>query len=284
MAVTGASALALAIMVRAADVESPHWKGNGCSACHAPSRGAPSAIEPANVTASCLRCHDGEKAMTDSHPIGRGFERADLRLPQGWPAPGGQLSCLTCHDVVIACKSPTDAGVRAKNPLMMRGGPVVDQSTYCGQCHIADDHERFNPHRMLTDPGRVDPSTCMYCHTETMDARAMVRLAGQTTLRGDESALCLGCHDQHVDYFEPGHFGARADGDMARRLSAAGGRLPLTPSGTLTCSTCHNPHQRGVFPDGSVLGAGGQRLNTTEDQPPALRGYGAGICGACHGR
>lgn len=276
--------LALAVAVRAEPTVSPHWTRDGCSACHDSTHGEPAAIEPVNVTAICLQCHDGEKAAAESHPIGREFKRADIRLPEGWPAPGGQLSCLTCHDVVMACESSPSADVKAANPMMMRGGRMTDQATYCGQCHVADLHERFNPHRMLNDNGRVDSNSCMYCHTETMDARASVRRDGRTALRGDESALCLGCHAQHEDYFEPGHFGARATDAMKRQLAAAGGRVPLTPSGTLTCSTCHNPHQRGVFAGDSVLDAGGQRLDRSADQPMALRGFGPGICGACHGR
>lgn len=280
--VIAAGVMALTIAVCADDIQSPHGQVNGCSACHNPSWGAPSAIDAARVTTVCIRCHDGEKAEAEEHPVGRGFDRADLRLPEGWPAPDGQLSCLTCHDVVEKCKAPTSGG--ADNPKMIRGGPVADLATYCGQCHIADTPTRFSPHRMLTDQGRVDPNACMYCHTETMNPTATTRSGGPTKLRGDESALCLGCHDHHVDYFEPGHFGARPDLDVSRRLAAAGGRLPLSPSGTVTCSTCHNPHQRGTFAADSVLSAGGQRPDRPADQPMELRGYGPGICGACHGR
>lgn len=271
----------VAIAVYAEDVHSPHWTRDGCTACHDPDRGKPAAIDPANVTSICITCHDGRTAVAESHPVGRSVNRPHIRLPQDWPAPDGRLSCLTCHDVVLACDPQSTA--QESNSMMLRSGPVLDQTAYCAGCHVAEAHARLNPHRTLTDQKKPDPSTCNYCHTEAPGAQSPHRRTGNPRLRGNESVLCLGCHGRHVDYFEPGHFGATVQGDMAKRLANSSGRLPLSPSGTLTCSTCHNPHQQGTFADDSILEFGGQQFGRSTDQSMPLRGYGPRICGACHG-
>jgi cytochrome c peroxidase len=56
-------------------------------------------------------------------------------------------------------------------------------------------------------------------------------------------------------------------------------RLPLGRDSTIVCSTCHNPHQQGLFHSESVLSLGA--IPAGGGDPVALRG-GKQICGECH--
>ncbi len=88
--------------------------------------------------------------------------------------------------------------------------------------------------------------------------------------------LCRSCHFYHVDFFKPGHIGhvvppkilafmrakeivgpgKEPSRQLVARLQAEGAKpkdWPLGPDNTLICTTCHNPHQKGVFPPNSAL-------------------------------
>jgi len=67
----------------------------------------------------------------------------------------------------------------------------------------------------------------------------------------------------------------------ARRSGATPQQLPLGPRDTIVCSTCHNPHERGVFPEDSMLAAGASVWRPGE-QGRKLRGRGEDICSGCH--
>jgi hypothetical protein len=60
-------------------------------------------------------------------------------------------------------------------------------------------------------------------------------------------------------------------------------RLPLGIGNRVVCSTCHNPHQAGLFPPEADLGMGA--MKPREEQGPEsleMRGLGRGICRGCH--
>ncbi len=57
-------------------------------------------------------------------------------------------------------------------------------------------------------------------------------------------------------------------------------RLPLS-DGNVACYSCHNPHQAGLFPPGSVLDA---RATVPIDAAVALRMNSMELCIACHNK
>lgn len=280
----------------------PHWNLQDCNACHG--RGADGAVQPIpleKVNAMCWTCHDGKRAHQEVHPVARVF--AGEVVNPGWPAPDNQLSCVTCHDF-----GPGHArgGPRPdRNAWMLRSYTGGSLTEWCAKCHEASPaHKPFNPHVMLGPKGEVNARNCLLCHRVSEGVDRQVRL-GKPDLVADELSLCVRCHTRHVDYFTPGHIGApvpprikaymlaREDAGMeaavsAEQIEAKMGSpretklLPLGLNDRVVCSTCHNPHQAGLFPPDSALGIGAMKMRDDKDQPLAMRGLGRGVCRGCH--
>lgn len=115
---------------------------------------------------------------------------------------------------------------------------------------------------MLTPQGSYRVEACRFCHLPIV--------------RNKRLTLCRGCHGAHVDWFQPGHIGAtispdrqaymvarektgpttRPSRDLIAKFKAAGTEPVRTrpdPEGKLVCTTCHNPHAKGVFRAGHRL-------------------------------
>jgi len=272
-------------------VESPHGVPDRCHECHkVDATGTLPQLRDA-TDALCLRCHDGKLAKAEDHPVGRIFDRPDLRRPEEFPALDNKLGCVTCHDVLLACR--LDQQARVRNPSMLRGSIHSPSHAYCGQCHIIDTHQKLNPHRMLDVNAEMQAAACQHCHIQPMPSGSAAR-THQPSLRAAEPDLCLGCHGMHVDFFDPGHSGAVAKPAIVRHMLAedrAAGLalgdspqvLPLAENHRVVCSTCHNPHQAGVFEPGSLLDRGAMSLPKSASGPTALRLQGKELCHACHG-
>lgn len=278
----------------------PHWSDSGCRVCHV-GEGADRVIpEPAAAEALCLRCHDGRMAPREVHPVGRSFDSDQIVKPEDWPAPDDRLGCLTCHDVVQACKDPERP---EENPMFLRDYDPRRPLAFCGTCHVAaaETQGGYSPHVMIDVQDRVIPESCGLCHTNPQTLMDRTERMGKPGLRGDEIALCANCHRRHKDWFDPGHIGyvmatpspttdrpAEVDDEAAQRPQTATrpaartpARLPLGPGERIVCSTCHNPHQAGVFPAGSALDAGSLKPQDQTKRLP-LRGLGKEVCHACH--
>lgn len=263
----------------------PHLAPASCNECHKPDA-EPAGILPAEADAVCLRCHDGIRAKAERHPVGRRFDGVETVVPEGFPVPDNRLVCLTCHDVLPGCHGGHD---RVANPYLLRGPSKTADLAFCTACHVPAAYERLNPHRMTDDAGGAAETTCRNCHSADMPVERADR-TGTPRLIAPEPALCLGCHPLHADYFEPGHLGtvmneaAARPADQAylyRRAPEAAPLLPLAEDGVINCSTCHNPHEQGVFPADSVLAAGGMEPSAVR-RTFALRLPGSELCLACH--
>lgn len=267
------------LAVNMAGTVNPHWRADQCSSCHAQ---APGSIPHERVDAICLKCHDGTHASAESHPVGRPAKGPNLRLPAGWPLVDQRLSCLTCHDVLRHCdKSATRP---ADNISFLRGEPTTQPFAFCNRCHVGEPSWRINPHNNLDPAGAVNRDSCRFCHEASIsDARDGLR-HGQPHLRKEGQALCLACHVKHWDYLPAGHPGHELTDEIRDRLRAAGradptAALPLAGD-RVTCYTCHNPHQRGLFPPDSPLGA---LADGSADRSVRLRRDFRRLCTVCHG-
>ncbi len=270
---------------------SPHGTAEGCAVCHDQRDGRWVVPASGEVDALCLTCHDGSSAPREAHPIGRRFAGAHVVQPPDWPAPQGMLGCLTCHDMVRGC----EVGGSGPPPdrLHLRGTAPSQSSAYCAQCHVAAPHERFNPHLIVAQGTPAADVSCRFCHDPPPDIPGDGRRRGAANLIAAEPALCLRCHDYHVDYFEPGHTGALVSDKILAQLGSlrpgdeTGGTdhtrlaLPLSSEGRVTCSTCHNPHGTELFAEGTELSAGA--MGPPQDRGYALRVSGLQLCQACHG-
>lgn len=286
----------------------PHWRPDGCGVCHS-SEGPPAPIEPRAVTPLCLSCHDGKRAISDAHPVGR-TPSEQTRIPPGWPLVEGRLSCTTCHDFSRHCAVPSARP--ARNPAFLRRASGVDgialsredgarrfsgtdahRSAFCATCHIPALHERHNPHMMLSADQTPDAVRCGFCHVDPAAVvRAETRMEAQ--LHTDELTLCGGCHTSHVDFFTPGHMNATASPRVLEALRELDRRmnvvsvdgsprfLPLDAAGAVTCSTCHNPHQRGVFQEHDIRATGAMSVGQSDARKFGLRLPSGQLCAACH--
>jgi predicted CXXCH cytochrome family protein len=283
----------------------PHWDAARCGECHA-AGAAPVAVKGEEADRLCLRCHDGRRASAEAHPIGPAMAKG-RDAPAGWPLNGGRIGCLTCHDVTKACGAKAER--TEENAKLLRGTPgkpapegrMPARAQLCQNCHELSEFEPTNPHLMLTGNREVIAERCVVCHTEVPDRSAKVR-TGRVALRGGETTVCLSCHAKHKDQFNPGHLGAKVKPEMlafvrAREIvglvapigpellaeaKAAGGKptlMPLAGDGTIGCTTCHNPHQLGVFPAGTPLAYRAMRVADGRVVSPVR---GDQWCGHCH--
>ncbi|GMU37170.1 MAG: hypothetical protein KJ057_06130 [Phycisphaerae bacterium] len=307
-------AVALAVELSAAQEASfsPHWRADGCVVCHEGGAKAPGPVPREKVDVLCLTCHDGKSAVRERHPVGRTFSSDQVENRGSWPLVDGRLSCVTCHDFSAHCRVAPERP--RDNPRFLResisaGGSAAN----CGVCHAAARASRHNPHLMTDLRGGVNASSCGFCHPEPVASGASAVRTGRAALHTDEVTLCGACHTQHVDFFEPGHTGApmtaslvdqlrrwtreaaaqaggpdpgaasRAGAETVADSATSGLGLPLDAAGRVTCSTCHNPHERGVFPAENPLGQGGLAFPKSPVAPAQLRTDAATLCGACHG-
>jgi predicted CXXCH cytochrome family protein len=151
-----------------------------------------------------------------------------------------------------------------------------DPIPFCDNCHAPDQTPKFSPHLMLAaDQHTVIEQRCQVCHQKPMDRNATAR-TGDAFLRADQVTLCRSCHPHHRDISRTGHVGTviqpdmlvymRAreltglinapSNDLTAQLKAANARPTLMvpdPTGRIVCTTCHNPHEQGVFSPGCAL-------------------------------
>lgn len=271
MCILGADAPQSAPQAASSQPVDPHYRQDACDACHVMKDGKAQITSFAEAEQICLSCHDGVRANAEAHPVDRLLQGDRFQNP-GWPLLEGRLACQTCHDISVTTGHKNAQPARSG---FLRPGLGQGPDAFCASCHKPVQFSRVNPHRSMTPEGQVVPADCLLCHKLPPDPKTMTR-TGKWDLRADVMTLCRSCHYYHVDWFEPGHMGVktppkilaymrakelvgpttRPSREMVARLQAekAGPQeWPLGPGDTLICTSCHNPHQQGVFPTGSVL-------------------------------
>jgi hypothetical protein len=255
---------------------SPHWKSDACNACHEVDGGRKLPIARDAVDKVCAKCHDGRKAAAEFHPVDRTMDRNRFTKPADWPLLDNRLTCLTCHDVKSACNETPRRIVASRLMLRENRAASGKSQPFCLNCHQESSYQKLNPHQMLeAQTGHVLRERCLVCHDKPMEPTALAR-TGDALLKADEATLCRTCHVQHKDAMQQGHIGLPISPDMLARMAlretlglssqvgpkllaqarTAGLKPTRTPphaDGTIVCSTCHNPHESGVFPRESAL-------------------------------
>lgn len=281
----------------------PHRDRHACSACHTETDGKPAAIPIDKADAICIKCHDGKRASRELHPVG-GLPDASHVANPAWPLRAGRLGCLTCHDMKIGCIGDLDDQT---NQSFLRGGATGKQPQvpFCLNCHQEPAYRKVNPHLMLaaTAAGpKIIELQCLYCHERVPDAKAGKR-SGNPMLKADAAMLCHDCHQRHRNGIADKHRGARVSPEMqalsvireslgfacvvppslVAEVKAQNPRptlVPLDAGGRLTCTSCHNPHQAGLFDRKSELAY--RALSLKQDGHLASPVRNTAWCRSCH--
>jgi len=223
----------------------------------------PSSGSETDASSACLSCHE---YGVNHHPTD--FVPADTsNFP--FPLYNSQVKCLTCHN-------ENHMG----SPFMLRGGPYTNRREICFRCHHEDEYSQIYPHIMLDSDGKVtevnNRPVCLVCHSKMPDPS--VDRTKDVSFRADVAFLCWRCHslmgkgvlNQHV-LLKPSLNMLSYIEQSEQKMKVT---LPLVPRERITCSTCHNPHQKGVITyEPSAKGA---------DAPDRLRLQEAALCVACH--
>lgn len=261
----------------------PHWSKQRCNACHEINGDRPQPIDPHTVDALCLSCHDGKKAVAEAHPIGRLASAAGKSPPSEWPLVDGRIACLTCHDIRRHCDP--DVVRPGVNSALVRDFASDRRMDFCNHCHEGENLRRYNPHVQLAKSGAVNEQSCLICHVHEPAIPANGARRFSAELRSDGSATCLTCHGKHWDVSERGHVDRLASSKVKANIQQrqdhqAPGALPLW-NNQVTCFSCHNPHQAGLFPTGSELGSIAAH---SVDAQAYLRVDLIDLCSYCHAK
>ncbi|MBA4373276.1 MAG: hypothetical protein C0402_10515 [Thermodesulfovibrio sp.] len=227
----------------------------------------PEGAEPSLV---CLDCHN----YTNSHhPIGFVPDRPLFSEDDENPLPlyNNEIRCLTCHQI-----HPEN-----RTRKLLRGGPYADRREICMKCHYDEQYAAIDPHVMLDSNYQIKEvngaPVCVICHTAVPEQEGV---ASKVNFKAEIAFLCWRCHPPMPDTFFKQHFLVRPSLStlevMRRTESEKGISFPLLNRGRVTCSTCHNPHQKGVIEFGPARAG--------EDEHDKLRMPPNEICSGCHDR
>lgn len=147
----------------------------------------------------------------------------------------------------------------------------------------------INPHNQIGETGEVLWGTCVICHKGVPDPQKAKTIKDVQLYFEDPVQLCRSCHTV------PKHPGSEGVSVMMSGFKAPDHlreppkfvvdnirltmkeiplMMPFDPkTGKIVCSTCHNPHERGLLPGRADWGA---------DYRFRLRSAGLDVCQYCH--
>ncbi len=253
-------------------VPNPHGNRMLCFTCH-PGRikegGEVGVGGGGDDVRLCNDCHLRQGVPPSPHVVDVGSSDGTWRMDYlGYPLKQGKLTCVTCHDEVSHGKRDP------ANPDFLRGGPYEDGEKFCYRCHLEDREKRNNPHNQIDPFGRIREESCRFCHRNKPDPAGPGR--GNREMAGEETVLCANCHTarahpdvDHIKPLPPEMVKRKAEYEATHKVA-----IPIGEDGAIKCSTCHNPHAKGVLKGEAGIGAG------SKWRVPDFRE----VCAPCHGR
>ena len=218
----------------------------------------------ARLSSGCLGCH--ASYTSNHHPVDfRPADSSKISLPLF----DGEIRCLTCHE------EDHKGGTNS-----LRGGPYAERREICFKCHSEDEYAEIDPHIMLDSEGKIATMNgkpiCLVCHA--VQPNPATERTEDAKFRADIAFLCWRCHAPMVNTILMDHFRLKPSLSQLRymqeKLQQLEVTIPLVPRQRITCSTCHNPHQKGVIMyEPSAKGA---------DSPDRLRLPPPSLCLVCH--
>lgn len=197
-------------------------------------------LQGGNMTSLCLSCHiTGQRhhpvAVTLPSKYEERIKASGMNLPLNKRK---RITCYTCHD--NQCSS-------GRYSMAIRNFSRVE-SDICWACHEKIEFGSIDPH---TD----DPKQCRWCH-ETRPHPGKGEIAKGLIAR--TNMICLLCHEAKPHPASADHL------KKPSKKIIVDVSLPLSQAGTVTCSTCHEPHLK------------------SNQLPGRLRRDPAAICHLCH--
>jgi hypothetical protein len=230
-----------------------HYSAKYCAECHVdvPPRKGPKFLRYGGDFKRLCRCHYNT-SKNYIHPVDlEPSEDLKPRIPPGLPLQDGKVTCATCHNIFIQCSDQPIEKIFLKENKFLRGAPYQDRTELCFKCHDITQYRKYNPHLQLNAQEQIIEAKCLYCHNEVPDEkRANYE---DIKLVANPEAVCLGCHSRiTANQWHTRHM-RKPPAEISKRIQELQEQyqiiLPLDPDGKITCSTCHNPHQKGVIPD-----------------------------------
>lgn len=252
------SLLTAPAITEAATSTNPHWRKGSCDVCHQAAQPTTEqyALKTASAQEVCGECHGKKGSMVCRH-------RSDLATSAETSAEigdalqsgldNGKVVCTTCHDMTPHCE--LDVKQRYRNTSFLRGGPFENRGELCFECHNKSGYRQRSPH-MHIRKGEIKEGHCIFCHDSVPQQDASGQwMPVEHSTKWRLSQLCSGCHSvgPHPSGSVRGKTGwihmVIPPADYAERMQQAvasrGGNLPLDPNtGEITCTTCHNPHNK----------------------------------------
>ncbi len=237
----------------------PHLNPPFCASCHESTNYSKTDIGfGGDITKMCQSCHDGRKAAREVHPFGiKPGKNVKKQIPSQFPLSNGRLTCLSCHDVSSQCNGSLNDSKEKNN--FLRGNP--SWSIFCFQCHDKRDYLPFNAHDQIdVQTGKIKEKTCLWCHTEVPTVSQKMRDSKFFGLRNESHLICSNCHPvdkthpidgQHI-LVKPSK---KTFAHMAKYVGVSPSKyrffqvFPVDEAGRITCFSCHNPHEKGLFTD-----------------------------------
>jgi hypothetical protein len=217
--------------------------------------------------------HEDSSVCLDCHQYGKNHHPVDFAPANTsnfhFPLYDGKVKCLTCH---IEDHMGSDR--------LLRGGPYANRQEICFKCHYEEDYAQIFPHDMLQKDGRYKEvngkPVCLICHARTPDPR--VDRTKDVAFRADVAFLCWRCHSLMPQPTLNTHVLMKPSENMLKDIEQNEREMkvtiPLVPRNRITCSTCHNPHEKGVIIyELSAKGA---------DSEDRLRLQSPDLCLICH--
>jgi len=255
-----------------------HYSAKYCTECHVnvPPKRGPLFLRYGGDFKKLCRCHHGP-SENYIHPVDlEPSPNIKTRIPSELPLQAGKITCATCHDIVIQCSDKPTEKIFLKEEKFLRGAPFQNRTSLCFKCHNIADYQKFNPHQQLNDKKQIITARCLYCHADVPNEQHATY--ADIKLLGKPEMLCLGCHSRITEHQWHTRHIRKPPFEIEKRIKELREEyniiLPLDPDGKITCSTCHNPHQKGVIPDRRVgaIGAGEKFRHRLKDN----------MCVKCH--
>jgi len=257
-----------------------HFTGKYCDECHLkkPIRGTDPLLKFNGDFTQLCRCH-GYTPGTYIHPVDiKPSEDKKDKIPDHLPLRGGKITCTTCHEIYLQCQYSPE--MKDLNSKFMRGAPYVRRTDLCFQCHDEEKYKMLDPHNQLDANGKIIVEKCLYCHTEKPDENTAT--ISEIKLIGQFEVICFRCHykQSKLHPINADHL-RKPNPNTLKNLQEAeekfGVIFPLNNEGSVTCPTCHNPHERGIIPPDKPSSQG-----ASEKYRLRLAAKNLQICIACH--